>query len=171
MSTQKVFKPTSNAKQIAAMNISRGIAIALSLVLSFSLSAQISATWQGGKPGRANDWNCPSNWSEGRVPDEFTQVIIPTGKQFYPVIQYTSMAIDALLMEGGSTLDIFEGASLLILGETGRFDCSIVLGQIRNEGTLEIGEAVNMGTAFLQQVQGNGILISPTAGVDTLARR
>ena len=145
--------------------------IILTLILSFSLSAQTSATWQGGKPGRTTDWNCPSNWSGGRVPDEFTQVIIPTGKQFYPVIQYISTSIDALLMESGSTLDIFEGASLLILGETGRFDCSIVFGQIRNDGTLEIGESVTMDTALLQHVQGNGILINPTAGMDTLARR
>ena len=105
------------------------------------------------------------------MPDEFTQVIIPTGKQFYPVIQYISTSIDALLMESGSTLDIFEGASLLILGETGRFDCSIVFGQIRNDGTLEIGESVTMDTAFLQHVKGNGILINQTAGMDTLARR
>lgn len=145
--------------------------LTLILSFSFSLSAQTSATWQGGKPGRTTDWNCPSNWSGGRVPDEFTQVIIPTGKQFYPVIQYISTSIDALLMESGSTLDIFEGASLLILGETGRFDCSIVFGQIRNDGTLEIGESVTMDTALLQHVQGNGILINPTAGMDTLARR
>lgn len=145
--------------------------LTLILSFSFSLSAQTSATWQGGKPGRTTDWNCPSNWSGGRVPDEFTQVIIPTGKQFYPVIQYISTSIDALLMESGSTLDIFEGASLLILGETGRFDCSIVFGQIRNDGTLEIGESVTMDTALLQHVQRNGILINPTAGMDTLARR
>lgn len=145
--------------------------IIITLLFSFSLSAQISATWQGGKPGRSTDWDCPSNWREGRVPDEFTQVIIPAGRQFYPEIKCASMPIDALLMESGSTLDIFEGASLLVLGATGRFDCAIVLGQIRNNGTLDIGEAVNVSTAFLKQVQGNGILISPTAGVDTLARR
>ena len=171
MSTKKVLKPTNNPGRIAAMNIARGIAIALSLVLSFSLSAQTSATWQGGKPGRTTDWNCPANWSGGRVPDEFTQVIIPTGKQFYPVIQYTSTSIDALLMESGCTLAICAGASLVILGETGRFDGFTVLGQIKNDGTLDIGEAVNVSTAFLNQVQGNGILISPTAGVDTVARR
>ncbi len=147
------------------------IVITLVLSFSFSLSAQTTTTWQGGKPGRSTDWNCPSNWSGGRVPDEFTQVIIPTGKQFYPIIKSASTSIDALLMESGSTLAIREGARLTILGETGRFDGFTIFGQIRNDGTLEIGEAVNEDTAFLKQVRGNGIVISPTAGVDTLAKR
>jgi len=147
------------------------IAISFALALSCSLSAQTSATWQGGKPDCTTEWNCPSNWSGGRVPDEFTQVIIPSGKQFYPVIKCASTPIDALLMESGSTLAIQAGANLSILGETGRFDGFTIFGQIRNDGTLEIGEAVKEGTAFLKQVEGNGIVISPTAGVDTLARR
>ena len=30
----------------------------LLLCLCLSLSAQRTATWQGGKPGRATDWSC-----------------------------------------------------------------------------------------------------------------
>lgn len=171
MLNQTFIKPTTNPARISAMHITRGIALCLALTFGYALSAQTTATWQGGKPGRSTDWNCPFNWSGGRVPDEFTQVIIPAGKQFYPAIKCASMPIDALLMESGTTLDIFEGASLLILGETGRFEGFTILGQIRNNGTLDIGEAVNVSTAYLKQVQGNGIVISPTAGVDTLARQ
>lgn len=145
--------------------------IILTLSFSFSLSAQISATWQGGKPGRATDWNCPANWSEDRVPDEFTQVIIPSGANYYPVIQYTPAPIDALLMESGTTLTIQDGANLTILCETGIFDGVTILGHIENNGTLEISEAVNVGIALLKQVQGNGIVASPSAGVDTLSKR
>ncbi len=147
------------------------IALALFLSFSFTLSAQTTTTWQGGKPGRTNDWNCPANWSEGRVPDEFTQVIIPTDANYYPVIRYAPTPIDALLMEGGTKLTIQDGARLSILGETGIFDGVTVLGQIENNGTLEIGEAVNVGIALLKHVQGNGIVSSPSAGVDTLAKR
>jgi hypothetical protein len=171
MSTQEVLKPTNSTGRIAAMHITRGIALCLALAFCYALSAQTTATWQGGKPGRTTDWSCPANWSGGHVPDEFTQVIIPSGKQFYPVIKCAATPIDALLIESGSTLAIHAGASLVILGETGRFEGFTVLGQIRNDGTLDIGEAVNISTAFLKQVQGNGIVISPTVGMDTLARR
>ncbi len=143
----------------------------LFLGLSLSLSAQTTAVWQGGKSGRTTDWNCPANWSEGRVPDEFTQVVIPTGANYYPVIQYAPAPIDALLMEAGARLTIKDGARLAILGATGIFDGITVLGHIENNGSLEIGEAVNNGVAFLKQVQGNGVIVSPSAGMDTLARR
>lgn len=147
------------------------IIITLILSFSFSLSAQTTATWQGGKPGRVTDWNCPANWSEGRVPDEFTQVIIPFGANYYPVIQYASARIDAVLMEGGTSLTIQDGAKLTILCETGIFDGVTVLGEIRNDGILDIGEAAEVNIDFLQRVKGNGIVIRPSESTDTLARR
>ncbi|MCC6724908.1 MAG: hypothetical protein IT258_10390 [Saprospiraceae bacterium] len=145
--------------------------LAIFLGLSLNLNAQTTAIWQGGKSGRTTDWNCPANWSEGRVPDEFTQVVIPAGANSYPVIHYAPAPIDALLMEAGARLTITDGARLAILGETGIFDGITIFGQIENNGTLEIGEALNRGVAFLKQVQGNGIIVSPSAGTDTLARR
>jgi hypothetical protein len=55
-----------------------------------SLYAQKTATWKGGTPGRACDWECATNWKEGRVPDEFSNVIIPdvsTSTFSYPVLE------------------------------------------------------------------------------------
>lgn len=147
------------------------IALSHFLFFGFSISAQTTATWQGGKPGRTTDWNCSANWSEGRVPDEFTQVIIPTGAYCYPVIQSAPVPIDALLLEAGAKLTIQGGATLSILGETGIFDGVTLLGQIENNGTLEIGETVNVSIALLKQVQGYGIVMHPSAGMYTLARR
>lgn len=147
------------------------IATMLFLGFSFTLTAQITAVWKGGKPGRTADWNCPANWSEGRVPDEFTQVIIPAGASHFPVIQFAPTPIDALLMEAGATLTIQAGARLAILGETGIFDGVTVLGHIENNGTLEIGEAVTATTALMEHVQGSGIIISPYWVMDTLAKR
>jgi len=161
-------------KIIAIMkNLTLSIATILTLIigLSLSLSAQTTATWQGGKPGRTTEWNCAANWSEGRVPDEFTQVIIPAGANYYPVIQYAPTPIDALMMEGGARLTIQDGARLAILGETGIFEGISVLGHIENNGTIEIGEAVNGGIAHLKKVQGSGIVVRPSTGMDTLARR
>lgn len=74
-----------------------------------SLSAQSTSTWQGGKPGRTNDWNCPANWKEGRTPNEFSQVVIPSGRIYYPVVTSQTTPIDALLLEGGATLTLRKG--------------------------------------------------------------
>ncbi len=154
-------------------NLTFSIAATLTLILglSISLSAQTTATWQGGKPGRTTDWNCAANWSEGKTPDEFTQVIIPYNVQYYPVIKDTVAPIDALLMEGGTSLTIQVGANLAVLGETGRFGGITVFGKIENNGTLEIGEAVHTSIAFRQRVQGNGIITCQVGGADMLAKR
>jgi hypothetical protein len=167
----QIQSTTQNAASKKNQMKTTSIFIALILGLSFTVSAQTTAVWQGGKPGRTTDWNCPANWSEGRVPNEFTQVIIPAGATHYPVIYYTSAPIDALLMEAGTRLTITDGAKLAVLGETGISDGISVLGQLENNGTLEVGEAVSGGIAFLEQVQGNGTVVSPSAGTDTLARR
>lgn len=159
---------TSKKYQMKASII---FALVLFLGFNFTLSAQTTAVWQGGKSGRTTDWNCPANWSEGRVPDEFTQVIIPTGSNYYPVIYYAPTPIDALLMEAGAKLTIQNGARLAVLGETGIFNGVTILGQIENNGTLEIRDALSSGIAFLKQVQGDGIIVSPSTGTDTLARR
>jgi hypothetical protein len=141
----------------------------LILAFNFSLSAQTTATWKGGKPGRATDWNCHANWSEGRVPDEFTKVIILTGKHYYPVIEDDATPIDALLIEGGATLTIKDKANLTILGETGRLEGIIVFGQIENNGMLEIGENVNLDINILTRVHGNGIIIKASERRDAVA--
>jgi len=143
-------------------NLTLSIATTLTLIigLSLSLSAQTTATWQGGKPGRTTEWNCAANWREGRVPDEFSQVIIPTGVIHYPVLKAVE-TIDALLVEGGSVLTIKKGASLVILGETGRYDGLTLLGNIWNDGKLERCRQQPWNTAMLERIKGGGSLTMP----------
>jgi hypothetical protein len=155
-------------KMIAIMkNLTFSIASILPLIigLSLSLSAQTTATWQGGKPGRTTEWNCAANWSKGRIPDEFTQVIIPAGAQYYPIIKNETTPIDALLMEGGAELTLHNGAILTVLGETGRFDGITIFGKITNNGTLEIGDITGTDRAFLNQIQGDGKIVSNTSSL------
>jgi len=74
--------------------------------------------WKGGKPGRANDWNCPANWSTYRVPDEFADVIIPltaSGTQVYPVIKTPGCEVNSLTIKCGARVTIEEKGSLTIL--------------------------------------------------------
>lgn len=139
-----------------AMSITATMMLLISL--SMSLSAQTTATWKGGKPGRANDWNCAANWKEGRVPDDLSQVFIPARSKYFPVINNTADTIDALLIEGGATLTLATGAHLVVLGETGRLDGIQLYGNIHNNGTIEIGNQDKISKTFAQQIEGCGII-------------
>ena len=129
------------------------LSLAALLMIVFSLhipvSAQTSATWQGGKPGRPTDWNCPGNWKEGRPPNEFSQVLIPSCLVYYPVLEKEVEPIDALLIEGGASVTLQKGAVLIILCETGRFNGLILLGKINNEGALEIRNTQELSLVIL----------------------
>ena len=107
--------------------------------LSVSLSAQKTATWKGGKSGNPTDWNCDANWKEGKVPNEFSQVVIPSGRTFYPVIKDEVPPIDAILIEADARLTLTEDARLGILNETGRLNGLTLLGTCLNEGVLVVG--------------------------------
>ncbi len=63
--------------------------LALLTLFNLASKAQKIATWKGGQAGRPSDWYCPSNWKEGRVPNEFSAVYIPdvsTSSCSYPII-------------------------------------------------------------------------------------
>ncbi|MFN4081754.1 MAG: hypothetical protein ACK4NS_12710 [Saprospiraceae bacterium] len=109
--------------------------------------AQYTATWKGGKPGQATEWNIAANWKEGRVPDEFTQVIIPASAAHFPVISRSAADIDALMIESGAQLTILASGSLTITGETGRYTGAANLGIIDNQGMLIVNIPDWMGGA------------------------
>lgn len=105
-------------------------AFAISFCLSNTAQAQKTATWKGGTPGQSVEWTCAANWKEGRVPNEFSNVVIPdvsaTGS-YQPVIRCA--------VEGVNSLTVLPGAQL----------------RIEPSGTLEIFES-------LECIAGNGIL-------------
>ncbi|MFN0174839.1 MAG: hypothetical protein ACKVU0_09355 [Saprospiraceae bacterium] len=81
-----------------------------------SLCAQKTATWKGGTPGRVSNWECATNWKEGRVPDEFSCVIIPdvsTSTFSYPVIT-DEVEVMSLLCASSARLTVMDNASLII---------------------------------------------------------
>jgi len=94
----------------------------LSLVLICTLStvtwAQKTVTWKGGTPGKPADWYCPTNWKEGQVPNEFSQVIIPdvsTGTFNNPVLTSGEVEVWSLLIHSGASLWIKKNARLITL--------------------------------------------------------
>jgi len=81
-------------------------------------NAQKIATWKGGTPGRNTDWNCPGNWKEGRVPNEFSNVVIPdvsTWTFSYPVIRKGTVEISSLQCAPGAKLTLLGNAKVIEL--------------------------------------------------------
>ena len=81
-----------------------------------SAFSQKIATWKGGTPGKAADWNCAANWKEGRVPDEFSQVIIPdvsTSGFSNPTLISGEAEIWSIQIHSGASLRIGRGARLI----------------------------------------------------------
>ncbi len=133
--------------------------VSLFLSLQSSLDAQTTATWMGGTPGRAQDWNCPTNWREGRVPDEFSQVIIPADRYTYPVIRTAVDEIDALRVDGGSQLTLSAGGQLTVLGETGRLNGMSVFGHIQNDGILKYENVGSTSAVISGTFSGQGTFV------------
>ncbi len=109
---------------------------ALIFALSTSALAQKVATWKGGTPGQPTEWNCPKNWKEGQVPNEFSQVVIPdvsTSTFSNPVLASGAVEVWSILIHSGASLRIGKKARLIALGQEEHVELSW------NEGTLRAG--------------------------------
>lgn len=105
---------------------------AIILMSHTALLAQKTATWKGGTPGNPNEWNCAANWKEGRVPNEFSQVIIPdvSSSSFSnPMITSGEVEVWSIQIHTGAFLKIGKNARLIALEQ-------------EEHGTLAWGEAV-----------------------------
>jgi hypothetical protein len=96
--------------------------IALFSLISLSAQAQITATWKGGTPGKTTDWNCPTNWEEGRVPNAFSKVVIPdvsTSTFSYPVLKEGTVEIASLQCASNARLTTLGNARVIYLDAPG----------------------------------------------------
>jgi hypothetical protein len=89
---------------------------ALILSVAVSASAQISNTWKGGTPGHETDWSYFKNWSLGKTPDVFDNVVIPdvsTTTRCYPVIATGEIEVLSLEVQTGASLTLKKSAFVL----------------------------------------------------------
>jgi len=96
--------------------------LALFSLISLSAHAQITATWKGGTPGKTTDWNCPTNWKEGRVPNEFSKVVIPdvsTSTFSYPVIKQGTVEIASIECASDAQLTTLGNARIIYFDAPG----------------------------------------------------
>lgn len=102
---------------------------------ALSLQAQKIATWKGGAPGHATEWNYPANWKENRVPNEFSQVIIPdvSSSTFSnPVLDGEVVEIWSLQIFSGASLRIGKSARLIVTGQDSRAFMATAEGEVRS---------------------------------------
>lgn len=99
-----------------------------------SVFAQRTHVWKGGKPGRSNDWHCAANWNNHRVPDEFSDVLIPRMLQESdnPVISDEGVEVNSMRICEGARLTVGNEGSLSILNPDYCIDVSriTVLGRL-----------------------------------------
>jgi hypothetical protein len=134
------------------------IATALSLLFCFAnaATAQNKVTWKGGAPGQETNWNCPKNWSNYRVPDEFSDVVIPdvsTTSLAAPVIKSGSFEVNSIQLLSNASLTIGQDAQLVVHNTENGFAQE---GGLQLKGSLllldnTIGGAPKMGLAQAQE--------------------
>lgn len=108
------------------------ILILLLITASFQASSQVTSKWRGNTPGHEHDWNYASNWSNNRVPDEFTDVIIALDialSYSYPVIHSGSIEINSLHVWPGAILTIVDGEINILEAERSNYHRHQILGK------------------------------------------
>lgn len=91
--------------------------ILLMTLTTTCLIGQKAVTWIGGTPGKECQWNEPKNWSDHKVPNEFSNVIIGTkgnGSRYYPEIKSGVIELNALDITSNAKLKINDSAKLII---------------------------------------------------------
>jgi len=87
------------------------------VLLSNAAFAQRTVVWKGGTPGQETNWHCPKNWSTYRLPDEFSNVVIPdlsSMTQANPIIRSGMVEVNALRIESRALLTIATDACLVV---------------------------------------------------------
>lgn len=88
------------------------------LLLTMTTFTQNFVKWIGGTPGRETAWEEPRNWNTYRVPDHFSNVIIPdvsSSTRVYPRIKGGIIVeLNSLLIYTNAQLCLEQEAQLLI---------------------------------------------------------
>ncbi|MBI9063477.1 MAG: hypothetical protein JEZ14_15955 [Marinilabiliaceae bacterium] len=71
--------------------------------------------WQGDDTGAETQWMNDANWS-GSTPDALDNIIIPSGKSYYPELS-GDVTIAGLTVEAGAELTIAAGSSVTIISD------------------------------------------------------
>jgi hypothetical protein len=99
--------------------------------------AQQSVTWKGGTPGKETSWNEARNWSNNKVPNEFSDVMIPdvsTSTFSTPVIKEGTIELNSIRIASNGKLTVESTAKVIVFGYTE----GIIKESVNLEGTLMV---------------------------------
>lgn len=97
----------------------KSLLIALFTLISTFAFSQSTVTWKGGTPGKETSWNEAKNWSNNKVPNEFSDVIISdvsTSTFSAPVIKVGTIELNSIIIESNAQLTIETAAKLVVYG-------------------------------------------------------
>lgn len=140
----------------------KSLLVLISILSCTALIAQNDVTWLGGTPGRQTEWNEARNWSNQRVPDEYSNVIIKwanSGHHAQPVIDGKAEVL-SIEIHGGATLSLGEDARLSIDGEHA-YTMGIQLygGRLINNGQIDLHNIDHRSAEVVrQQCEGTGVV-------------
>ena len=128
--------------------------------------AGASDLWIGGTVGSLTDWNTDSNWSCG-VPTATTDVTIPSGLTYYPVIgaangtcrTITDMVGGSISGTGSLTIVGNGGVAITNISGTATISCPVVMpatASVAIAGNLTISGVVSGATTRLTIIGGSG---------------
>lgn len=95
-----------------------------------------------------NNWNSDSNWDDGNIPGEITDVTIPEGASNYPVIGIASAVCNDLVIQQNAWLTINSGYLLDINGDFTIESDASGTGSFLNNGSLSM---TNRGTTTFER--------------------
>ena len=92
---------------------------AIIICMSFTIetNAQKIITWKGGTPGQETKWNCPKNWDNNSVPNEFSNVVIPDvsgSTQSAPRIVSGTVEVNSIFIFSNAKFEVDEGAKVIV---------------------------------------------------------
>ena len=106
----------------------------------WNLGYEFTFTWTGDDSSIPMSWNAKENWDIGMIPGQTSnespasKVVIPSGLEYYPVLDETTSGIDSLYIK---SLKIESGASLKLLSTNLAVTDGNGNHQFENSGTIE----------------------------------
>lgn len=117
-------------------------------------------SWLGGSPSGHTDWQLPGNW-EGGVPISTSDVTIPGGLSYYPVLPNISQTINSIQIQSGAVVNSTGTPALTIAGGTGAW---------QNEGTFNPGSSTviftNPAATLTGSTNFNNLTVATGASLD-----
>jgi len=130
--------------EMTTFNALKMILVILVLLPLNALVSQNITTWIGGAPGMESHWDCHKNWSNYKVPDEFSNVVIPdvsSTSLATPVIKMGVVEVNSLLIQKGAMLSIGSEAILKVYQDVEGIDKD----RLQSEGLLILPNEVTRG--------------------------